>query len=410
MIIGILDKLAGLIRREHDGLLLQWRQQVKLLSSARDLDTPTLNDHIPQLVEELAAALDAGSEETIQQAISAASPPAHGLQRLHDGFDIGEVVAEYNILRGCIHDLAGANGLNLQGKPFHILNRVLDGAIGQAVQTFATQRALEVRQRREEYLAFVAHDLRTPLSAILLAAGVLERALPVQSADAPQARMFKTLLRNVQHLDGLVGKVIEENSSLPSELGMKLERRVFDLWPLVESLVHDLNPVACTAGTRLLNQVPDDLDVYADASLLRRVFQNLIANAIAYTPRGEVVIGAREDGAERALECWVRDNGAGIAPERLGKVFDRSESDSEKDGGSGLGLAIVKAFVEAHEGKVSVESKQGNGSTFRFTLPPPRRATAPEIAPKSRGFDAAREEPGRGGNKGPGAEIYPARR
>ena len=409
-IIGNLEKLAGLISREHDGLLLQWRQQVKLLSSAEHLDAPTLNDHIPQLVAELAAALEAGSDETIPQALSAASPPAHGLQRLHDGFDIEEVVAEYNILRGCIHDLADANGLNLQGKPFRILNRVLDGAIGLAVQTFATQRALEVRQRREEYLAFVAHDLRTPLSAILLAAGVLERALPAQSAQAPQARMFKTLLRNVQHLDGLVDKVIEENTSDPSQLGIKLERRAFDLWPLVEALVHDLNPVARAAGTRLLNQVPDDLDVYADAGLLRRVFQNLIANAIAYTPRGEVVIGAHEAGAERALECWVRDNGAGIAPERLGKVFDRSESDSEKDGGSGLGLAIVKAFVEAHEGNVSVESTQGNGSTFRFTLAPRRNAAAPEISPQSRASDAARKEPGRGENNGPGAEIYAARR
>ena len=116
--------------------------------------------------------------------------------------------------------------------------------------------------------------------------------------------------------------------------------------------------------------MPDDLVVYADAGLLRRVFQNLIANAIAYTPRGEVVIGARQFGAEGSFECWVSDNGAGIPPERLEKVFDKSETDPGKEGGSGLGLAIVKTFVEAHDGKVSVESKEGLGSTFRFTLPP----------------------------------------
>src|SRR5687767_15912054 len=112
-----------------------------------------------------------------------ASPPAHGLQRVQDGFDIEEVVAEYNILRGCIHDLAQANGLALQGEPFRILNRVLDGAIGLAVKTFAAERALEVRSRREEYLSFVAHDLRTPLNAISLATGVLELALPERSAS-----------------------------------------------------------------------------------------------------------------------------------------------------------------------------------------------------------------------------------
>jgi signal transduction histidine kinase len=371
-----LDKLSALIQRERDGLLSRWRQQVKELPSAQHLDAPTLNDHLPQLIEELAAALQARSDETIPEALSEASPPAHGLQRVRDGYDIEEVVAEYNILRGCIHDLAQANGLTLQGKPFHILNRVLDGAIGLAVKTFAAERALEVRSRREEYLSFVAHDLRTPLNAISLATSVLELALPARSAGAAHAQMFKTLRRNVQHLGALVGKVIEENTGLLPELGIKLERREFDLWPLIEALLHDLHPVAHSARTRLINRVPDELVVYADAGLLRRVFQNVIANAIAYTPRGEVVIGAQRSGAQGGFECWVSDNGAGIAPERLEKVFDKAETDPAKEGGWGLGLAIVKTFVEAHDGSVSVESKEGKGSTFRFTLPSRRGAAA----------------------------------
>jgi len=371
-----LDRLAALIRSEHHALLARWRQQVRELPSAQHLDVPTLNDHVPQLIEELAAALKARSDETIPEALSEASPPAHGMQRVQDGYDIEEVVAEYNILRGCIHDLAQANGLILQGAPFHILNRVLDGAIGLAVKTFATARALEVRGRREEYLSFVAHDLRTPLNAISLATRVLELAAPARRAAAAHTQMFKTLRRNVQHLDALVDKVIEENTGLLSELGIKLERRTFDLWPLVEALVHDLHPVAHAAGTRLLNQVPDDLVVYADAGLLRRVFQNVIGNAIAYTPRGQVVIGARQFGPERAFECWVSDNGAGIPQERVAKVFDKSETDPDKEGGWGLGLAIVKTFVEAHDGSVSVESREGLGSTFRFTLPPRQGALA----------------------------------
>jgi len=371
-----LDRLAALIRSEHHALLARWRQQVRELPSAQHLDVPTLNDHVPQLIEELAAALKARSDETIPEALSEASPPAHGMQRVQDGYDIEEVVAEYNILRGCIHDLAQANGLILQGAPFHILNRVLDGAIGLAVKTFATARALEVRGRREEYLSFVAHDLRTPLNAISLATRVLELAVPARSAAAAHTQMFKTLRRNVQHLDALVDKVIEENTGQLSELGIKLERRTFDLWPLVEALVHDLHPVAHAAGTRLLNEVPDDLVVYADAGLLRRVFQNVIGNAIAYTPRGQVVIGARQFGPERAFECWVSDNGAGIPQERVAKVFDKSETDPAKEGGWGLGLAIVKTFVEAHDGSVSVESREGLGSTFRFTLPPRQGALA----------------------------------
>lgn len=84
--------------------MADWRQQVRLLPSARTLDTPTLNDHIPAFLDELAAALRSRSEETIQDVVCEGTPPAHGQQRVYDGFDIVEVVAEYNILRECLHD------------------------------------------------------------------------------------------------------------------------------------------------------------------------------------------------------------------------------------------------------------------------------------------------------------------
>ena len=316
----------------------------------------------------MAAALRAKDDETIPEALRKGSPPVHGSQRLRDGFDIEEVVAEYNILRGCIHDLAEENGLTLQGKPFRILNRVLDGAIGIAVKTFAEAAALEVQHRREDYLAFLAHDLRTPISAIAMTTNVLERILPVPDIYPAQTKLFKTLHRNVQNLSELVGKVIEENTKLLPEQDVRLERREFDLWPLVESLVCDLEPLAIGKKTRLTNQVPYEMVVYADASSLRRVFQNLIGNAIEYTPGGEVIIGARELVPEGSIDCWVCDNGAGIAMERLDKVFDKAETDPEKHS-TGLGLAVVKSYVEAHGGTVSVESQVGAGSTFRFTLP-----------------------------------------
>lgn len=181
--------------------------------------------------------------------------------------------------------------------------------------------------------------------------------------------MLKTLRRSVQHLETLVATVLEENTSLQTEIGIKLQRREFDLWPLVESLIHDLHPVAGTDSTHLVNAVPDDLVVYADASLLRRVFQNLIGNAIKYTPRGEVRIGARELDVEGAVECWVGDNGAGIPDDLLERIFDKGETDPAIAGGTGLGLAIVKTFTEAHGGRVTIESKEGVGSTFRFSLP-----------------------------------------
>jgi two-component system, OmpR family, phosphate regulon sensor histidine kinase PhoR len=384
-----LYKLAVLVEQERDGLLARWRKQVRELPSAKHLDAPTLNDHIPNLLSELAEALRKNSNQTIPEALVEESAQTHGKQRLSDGYDIEEVVAEYNILRGCIHDLATENSITLQGRPFHVMNRVFDLAIGVALQTYSSQRALEVRQRREEYLAFVAHDLQTPLFAISLAGRVLENKLPKLGFTPDSGQMLKILRRSVQQLEGLARKVLEENSNLgKSNLGdvenfdgtnhTKLERREFDLWPLVESLVEEIEPVAQNAKTRLINRVPDDLLVFADAGLLKRVFQNLLANAIRYTPGGEIVIAAADTRSdsdpEGGINAWVSDNGAGIHENMLASVFDKGESDRENTDGFGLGLAIVKTFVEAHGGTVGVESTEGQGSTFRFSLPHKTRA------------------------------------
>ena len=364
-----LNKLAGLIKQERQTLLSQWRIQVRELASARHLDIPTLNDHMPSLLDELATELKLNSESTIPEVLLEDSPPAHGLQRLQEAFDIAEVVAEYNILRGCLHDLATENGINLQGQPFHVINRVFDHAIGLALETYATQQALEVKQRRAEYLAFVAHDLRTPLFAISLTGRVLEQSLPKRGYGEDAAQMLKSLRRSVQQLEGLVQQVLEENTHLEADKGIHLERRLFDLWPLVERLRDDLALVAESAGTQIINRVPDDMVVYADASLLQRILQNLVTNAVKYAPNGVVTIGAKVLADDHSVACWVSDNGKGIPEDMLGKIFDKGETDAERDDGTGLGLAIVQTFTEAHGGTVTVESAPGVGSTFKFTLP-----------------------------------------
>jgi signal transduction histidine kinase len=102
----------------------------------------------------------------------------------------------------------------------------------------------------------------------------------------------------------------------------------------------------------------------------------LIANAIKYTPRGEVIIGARDLVAADVVECWVSDNGTGIPEEFLEKVFDKGETDPVNEGGMGLGLAIVRTFIEAHGGMVNVESRVGVGSTFQFSLPTKTKSAA----------------------------------
>jgi two-component system, OmpR family, phosphate regulon sensor histidine kinase PhoR len=363
-----LHALAALIRQERETLLSRWRGEVQQLASALGLDAPTLNDHIPDLLEELADELEAHKEESMVGELKKNSV-IHGLDRLRLGFDVEEVVAEYNALRGVIQDLIERHDLSLRGPVNRTINRVIDMSIGLAVKTYAAQKALEIQQRREEHLAFVAHDLRSPLSAIAMAAKLLEATIPDVAKDERAAALLETMHRNVDRLNSLVVKVVQEEANLKTKVDERVERREVNLRELVEALVKDLRPLADASNLRLINQIPEGLTALADAGMLSLIFQNLISNAIDYTPQGEVTIGARAGDDAAAVKCWVGDNGAGIPADRLEKVFDKLESDPDRRSGMGLGLAIVKQFVEAHGGQVSVESELGQGSTFRFTIP-----------------------------------------
>ena len=364
-----LNKLAELIRRDSSTLLAEWGVEVRRMPVAKHLDVLTLNDHLSELLEELACELEASSDETMIGSGLKECPVIHGFERVESGFDIEEVVAEYNALRRIIQNLAERNGLSLDGKANHIVNRVIDGAIGLAVKTFATQKALEVQHRREEHLSFVAHDLRTPLSVIAMSAKLLGITLPDGAKDARAEKLLDTLQRNVNRMNSLITNVIQEETNLKANAEGKLERREIKLRALVDELVSTLHPLAESLNTNLTNNISEEITVFADDHLLTLVFQNLISNAINYTPNGEITVGAREMKEVGAAECWVSDNGAGIPAERLEKVFEKLETDPDKKEGMGLGLAIVKQIVEAHNGQVTVESKIGQGSTFRFTLP-----------------------------------------
>jgi len=408
VILNRLEDLAELLQTERGELLEEWRNQVRRLPSAQQLPAPALIDHVPQLLNELIVAFRK-SNDTHAEVQNDEIPVAHGVQRVADGFDISEVVAEYNILRNCILRLADDNALNLQGPPMLIINEVIDASIGVAVRSFAESQAGEVQLRREEHLTFIAHDLRTPLNAITLAVQLLDRQFPDQSIGVEPRRTLKSLRRNATYLSTLIAKVLDESAILTPQDRVTVHRREIDLWPMIESLIQDLAPLAQERKSILVNSVPEELIVFADAHLLRRVFQNLIANAITYTPGGTVMIGAREieegknpqfqqsqrymmdavsgasktgidnsigglsrDGAAShdslKIECWVSDTGTGIPEAYLEKIFEIGETVAETKEGTGLGLAIVKTFIEAHGGTIKVESKEGQGSIFHFLL------------------------------------------
>ena len=358
-----MEKHAERLDSNREQVLAEWRQRARTIERAESSDTPTLNDHIPSLLDAICLSLRQQRALSPDEMNMSASK-VHGLQRSWIGFDIVEVVAEYNALRAALLDFYERQSLNLAGDAAHIVNDVIDTAIALAMKSYAGEKVAELQRFRSERLSFVTHDLKTPLSAIHAAAHVLETR--INSLDeTTQRKMLGVIQRNVTRMDALIMKVLQEERT--TEINASIESREIDLWPLIQSLIRDMLPLAEGDGTAIRNLVGEDVVVFADPRVLTQIFQNLLSNAIKYTHAGEIAVTGEilDNGI---VECVISDNGEGIPEERLGKIFDKFEKDPAREG-TGLGLAIVKQAVEAHGGHITVESRVGEGTSFRFTLP-----------------------------------------
>ncbi len=360
------EHLAEVFEGCQEEIISEWRSRASELLRELKLDKPTITDHLPDLIAEITRDLAFSSAGVLSVEHAAGSPPVHGVQRFHDGLNVGEVVAEYNLLRTAFITVADRHDFFVVGEAARIINHRIDEAVRLAVTAFAAQQALIRKEQEDEHLAFIAHDLRTPLNAVSLLTDALNEQLGEANSPATDD-IFAALRRNLGRVETLIQKVLKAKAH-PSGAGSSFqpERRTFELWPLVQRLVIDLKAVSSKHDIEVVNEISHFLTVFADAGLISQVFQNLLGNAFKYAASGRVVISAREEAG--TVMCVVQDNGAGIPLEMLASVFLKLASDPEKEG-SGLGLTIVKQIVEAHGGTVSAESVHGSGATFRFTLP-----------------------------------------
>ena len=229
-------------------------------------------------------------------------------------------------------------------------------------------RLKQLERQREEFVANVSHELRTPLSLIK---GYVETLLDgVRDNPEVAERFLKTIERNANRLDLLIQDLLTI-SALESGR-MKLDLQPVRLRALVEKVFSHLQTKAEVKKVVLLNEMPD-FTANGDANRLDQVLSNLVDNAIKYgRAEGCLVVGGNAL-ADGAIEVFVRDDGPGIPPESLERVFERfyrvDKARSRDQGGTGLGLSIVKHIVQAHGGEVRVESKPGQGATFYFTVP-----------------------------------------
>jgi signal transduction histidine kinase len=224
-----------------------------------------------------------------------------------------------------------------------------------------TSRLEAGEEQRRRLLADVSHELRTPLSVVQ---GNLE-ALVDGVHPADEAHLV-AILDETKVLSRLVEDL--RTLSLAESGALALHREAIDIGALIRETVESFASQAEPAGVSLEADVSSGLpQADADPVRAREILTNLVANALRYTPRGgRVTVTARPDGASLAID--VRDTGAGIAPDRVGRIFDRFYKSPESRG-AGLGLAIAKQLVEAHGGQISATSVLGQGTDIRFTLP-----------------------------------------
>ena len=227
-----------------------------------------------------------------------------------------------------------------------------------------TQRK-EVERLKDELVAIVSHELRTPLTGLR---GFAELML-TRDYTREQQRKFLTIIhREAIHLTDLINDFLDLQR-------MESGRQVYALQKLeIAPLLHETVALFSGGGGHSWRlEVPDTLPaVRADGDRLRQVLSNLLSNAVKFSPRGGgITVGARLQAAD--LVVWVADQGIGIPPDALPKLFSKffrvDNRETRGIGGTGLGLALVKEIIEAHGGRVWVESKPDVGSTFFFTLP-----------------------------------------
>lgn len=246
--------------------------------------------------------------------------------------------------------------------------RIVRGIASWAAVAVQNARLFEGAQQaaraRDEMLAVVSHDLRNPLNVIATSASlILEIPLP----EEKKRSQLKTIKRSTDRMNRLIQDLLDVTGIEAGKLSVTPEP--LEARDLLEEACEVMKPLVQERSIDLVCEPPPHATVEVDRQRILQVFDNLIGNAIKFTPEGgRIGVGAQERNGE--LLFWVEDDGPGIEAEEVPHLFDRFWRGKQRaESGSGLGLPIAKGIVEVHGGRIWVETEMGRGSRFSFTLP-----------------------------------------
>lgn len=330
------------------------------------------NPHLPEGVEEVLKALP-------QTAIVA--DPSHNVVRATQNATTSGLIARPNRLATIVQHLASEAWQT--GNPAEETLRVPRGPFGSVELTYRVRAALlepryvlilatditeslRVEATRRDFIANVSHELKTPIGAVTLLAEAVKEA----ADDHEQVEYFSDrMLIEAGRLARLTRELID--LSRLQAMDTLEDARDVEIADVVEQAIELTRVTAEGKDIRVHAKIADDLIVWGDERLLLMCFQNLITNAITYSPVGSHIgIGARRLGD--VIEVSVADRGIGISEDDQQRIFERfyrvDAARSRNTGGTGLGLSIVRHIIENHGGEIRVWSKLGSGSTFTVRL------------------------------------------
>jgi two-component system phosphate regulon sensor histidine kinase PhoR len=228
-------------------------------------------------------------------------------------------------------------------------------------------RIRQVEASHKEFVSNVSHELRNPLASVKAMVETLEDGMIEENQFAKD--FLERIHRDIDRMTFLVNDLLELSRLESGQLALQLAP--LDLRPLVDEVSARFSAAAEAHGITVETDLPPGLpQVSGDREKLQQVLINLVENALKFTPiAGSITLSAQLQ--NEMIEVRVKDTGAGIPQEHLTHIFERfyKVDRARRDGGTGLGLAIVKQIVEAHRGEAWVESQEGVGSTFIFTIP-----------------------------------------
>jgi signal transduction histidine kinase len=243
---------------------------------------------------------------------------------------------------------------------------------GRLIHLHDITRDRVIDEMKSDFISLVSHELRTPLTSILGFSSYMLTGKLGQVAET-QRTALESIHRQAKRLSAIISDFLDISRIESGKIEMKKE--AVPVAQVADRVVEDLRPQASEKGIRVSTRIEEGslpLVAQGDEQRIAQVFTNLVGNALKFTdPQGAIdVTLARHNGE---VVCKVRDSGCGIPPDELDRVFDRfyqvEKVVTRKSGGTGLGLAIVKNIVEAHGGRVWIDSAVGQGTEVSFSLP-----------------------------------------